>query len=65
MNLSEEEKVPFFSPSIDTNEIEAVANCLKSGWLTTGPLTRKFEQEFAQLRNIIKCNVYINDQIIL
>ena len=39
--------VPFFRPSIGDAEIEAVVECLKSGWLTTGPKTREFEEQFA------------------
>lgn len=39
--------VPFFQPSIGSKEIEAVVECLKSGWLTTGPKARAFEDEFA------------------
>src|SRR5437016_2011853 len=41
-------KVPFFRPSITEAEIAEVVGCLRSGWLTTGPLTRRFEEEFAQ-----------------
>src|SRR2546421_1376317 len=40
--------VPFFRPSITEAEIAEVVDCLRSGWLTTGPLTRRFEEEFAQ-----------------
>lgn len=39
--------VPFFRPSIGDEEISAVVECLKSGWLTTGPKTREFEEQFA------------------
>ena len=39
--------IPFFKPSIGKPEIEEVVNCLQSGWLTTGPKTKQFEQEFA------------------
>lgn len=39
--------VPFFRPSIGDEEIEAVVDCLRSGWLTTGPKTREFEEQFA------------------
>lgn len=41
-------KVPFFRPVISQAEIEAVVACLRSGWLTTGPLVRRFEADFAQ-----------------
>src|SRR5438477_11153719 len=40
-------KVPFFRPSIGAAEIAEVVTCLRSGWLTTGPLTRRFEEAFA------------------
>ncbi len=40
-------KVPFFRPTIGEDEVEAVVACLRSGWLTTGAVTRDFEREFA------------------
>src|SRR3954471_1943429 len=40
-------KVPFFRPSLGEAEIAAVTSCLRSGWLTTGQVTRDFECEFA------------------
>jgi len=39
--------VPFHLPSIGEEAIGAVVEALKSGWITTGPKTRCFEQEFA------------------
>lgn len=42
-------RIPFFRPSIGDAEIETVADCLRSGWLTTGPNVRAFESEFAAL----------------
>ncbi len=47
MNDSHIMQVPFFRPSIAEAEIEEVAACLRSGWLTTGPRTRQFEADFA------------------
>ena len=41
-------KIPFFRPGVGEAEIAEVVNCLRSGWLTTGPVTRRFEEEFAQ-----------------
>ena len=41
-------QVPFFRPAITDAEIDEVVNCLRSGWLTTGPLTKRFEAEFAE-----------------
>lgn len=40
--------VPFFRPSIGDAEIAEVVECLKSGWLTTGPKTHAFEARFAE-----------------
>src|SRR5438132_545082 len=40
-------KVPFFRPDLGEKEIEEVVATLRSGWLTTGPRTRQFEQQFA------------------
>lgn len=39
--------VPFFRPSIGEEEIAAVAECLRSGWLTTGPKAAAFEAGFS------------------
>ncbi|HPZ48783.1 MAG TPA: DegT/DnrJ/EryC1/StrS family aminotransferase [Propionibacteriaceae bacterium] len=41
------ELLPFALPDIGEAEIEAAVTCLRSGWLTTGPNARAFEQEFA------------------
>ncbi len=40
--------IPFFVPSIGDEEIESVIDTLRSGWLTTGPKVRKFEEVFAE-----------------
>ena len=39
--------VPFFVPSIGSEERRAVDEVLESGWLTTGPKCREFEAAFA------------------
>jgi len=39
--------IPFSVPSIAREEIKEVADTLKSGWLSTGPRTQKFEEDFA------------------
>ena len=39
-------KVPFYRPSIGEAEINEVVDSLRSGWLTTGPKAKRFEQEF-------------------
>jgi len=37
-------KVPFCRPSIGQEEIDEVTDTLRSGWLTMGPKTKKFER---------------------
>ena len=37
----------FAQPSISEEEIAEVVDCLRSGWWTTGPRCKRFEQEFA------------------
>lgn len=40
-------QVPFFRPDIGEPEIQEVVAALRSGWLTTGPRVKRFEEEFA------------------
>jgi dTDP-4-amino-4,6-dideoxygalactose transaminase len=40
--------LPFALPEIGEEEIAEVVDSLRSGWLTTGPKTRRFEQDFAE-----------------
>ena len=40
--------VPFHIPSIGPEEISAVVETLESGWITTGPKTKCFEEAFAR-----------------
>lgn len=40
--------LPFALPDIGEDEINEVVNSLRSGWLTTGPKTKQFEQDFAE-----------------
>lgn len=40
--------IPFALPDIGEREIEAVVKTMRSGWLTTGPNTQAFEEEFAK-----------------
>ncbi len=39
--------IPFSPPDIGETEIELVNQVLRSGWITTGPMTKRFEQEIA------------------
>jgi dTDP-4-amino-4,6-dideoxygalactose transaminase len=40
--------LPFALPEIGEEEIAEVADSLRSGWLTTGPKTKRFEAAFAE-----------------
>ncbi|MFF6012318.1 MULTISPECIES: UDP-4-amino-4-deoxy-L-arabinose aminotransferase [unclassified Rahnella] len=39
--------LPFSRPSMGEEEIEAVGQVLRSGWITTGPQTHQLEQDFS------------------
>ena len=39
--------IPFHVPSIGDEEVRAVEETLRSGWLTTGPRTAQFEKDFS------------------
>lgn len=41
--------IPFSPPDISEKEIEQVIDTLRSGWITTGPKTKQFEKEIANL----------------
>jgi UDP-4-amino-4,6-dideoxy-N-acetyl-beta-L-altrosamine N-acetyltransferase len=40
--------LPFALPDISEAEIDAVVDSLRSGWITTGPKVKEFEQRFAE-----------------
>ncbi|HWZ85058.1 MAG TPA: DegT/DnrJ/EryC1/StrS family aminotransferase, partial [Thermoanaerobaculia bacterium] len=39
-------EVPFFRPDVREDEVSEVVAALRSGWLTTGPRVKRFEEEF-------------------
>src|SRR3954465_3793430 len=39
--------LPFSRPTIRQVEIDEVVDTLRSGWITTGPKTERFEKDFA------------------
>lgn len=39
--------IPFSPPRIDDRTVKAVEEALRSGWITTGPRTKEFEQRLA------------------
>lgn len=54
-------KVPFAIPEITNEDIEAVTDALKSGWLSKGPKVTEFEAKIADYlgvspENVVACN---------
>ena len=48
--------IPFSPPRIDDRTIEEVCAALKSGWITTGPRVRKFEEmlsDYCKVNNVL------------
>src|SRR5260370_31532309 len=41
-------QVPFHRATVGEEEVQAVREVLRSGWLTMGPKTFEFEKEFAK-----------------
>lgn len=44
--------LPFALPEVGEEEINEVVDTLKSGWMTTGPKTARFEKEFAEFLGV-------------
>lgn len=40
--------LPFSAPDLDESELAELTETLRAGWLSAGPKTRQFEQEFAK-----------------
>lgn len=53
--------IPFSPPDITDLEIESVVDALKSGWITTGPKTKKLEKEIIEFTGADGC-VCLNSQ---
>lgn len=53
--------IPFSPPDISELEIEEVTQALRSGWITTGPRTKKLEKQIAEYVGTQKC-VCLNSQ---
>ena len=54
-------KIPFSPPDITEEEIQEVAEALRSGWITTGPKTKEFERKIADYCGV-KRAVCLNSQ---
>lgn len=50
--MTEQELIPVFRPSITEEEINAVANVMRSGWLGLGPVTGEFEDALAKAMDV-------------
>ncbi len=50
----EKRNIPFSPPDYTEAEVEAVAEVIRSGWITTGPKTKEFEREIAAYCNTKK-----------
>ena len=48
------EKILFSPPDITQKEIDAVSEVMRSGWITTGPKTKEFEQKISDFCNTRK-----------
>jgi len=54
MNLNTR-NIPFAKPSLNHEEENAVIKVLRSGWLTTGPFVKKFEEDFSEFTGAPFC----------
>ena len=54
-------QIPFSPPDISQAEIDEVVDALKSGWITTGPKTKKLEKELNQFTDT-NIGVCLNSQ---
>ena len=59
--MTEFRKIPFSPPDIGDKEINEVADALRSGWITTGPRTKKLESLVAEYVGSERC-VCLNSQ---
>lgn len=52
--------IQFALPDIGEEEISEVVNSLRSGWITTGPKTKQFEQDFSRLFDVGAESIAVN-----
>ena len=50
--------IPFSPPDITDNEIDAVVNVMKSGWITTGPVNKEFENELCKYIDVKRVKLF-------
>ena len=51
-NIAEIRNIPFSPPDISQEEVDAVVEVLKSGWITSGPNLAAFEKEIEEYCNV-------------
>lgn len=61
MREQEHKTIPFSPPDISEAEIQEVSDALRSGWITTGPRTKKLEKEIAEYVGVNRA-VCLNSQ---
>ena len=54
LKMENKMNIRFSPPDVGEAEIEEVIDAIKSGWITTGPKTKLFEQKIAELCKIEK-----------
>lgn len=59
--MTKKMNIPFSPPDISEEEINEVVDALKSGWITTGPKTKKLEKELLEFTGTNK-GVCLNSQ---
>lgn len=50
--MSRDSFLVFGSPDIGEAEIDEVVDCMRSGWLGTGPKVARFEKDFARMKGV-------------
>lgn len=54
-------KISFSPPDMTELEVQGASEAIRSGWITTGPKTKEFEQQVAEYCNVNKA-VCLNSQ---
>lgn len=54
--------IPFTKPTIDEATISAVADVLRSGWITSGPKVLEFESALGGISVAQPCVVLLTEQ---
>lgn len=62
--MNKTRNISFAPPDMTQEEIDEVVDTLKSGWITTGPKTKLFENQIAEHCNTSKLFVLIQLQLV-